>query len=246
MLLRIDRLDLSEMLYAMDVNTISGDCFANSAIRCCFVDTFLNSDALIVFPPNDSKIRYPPFPLQDPSGWVLLLHRYYAGITTTATLSAALRFLRLAVPSLCPHCFALPVPENFAQKAWSCSPVIPNGCPDGRWQSLPGSWETSCAFALLSDPGKIKIPGQYSILMLLPPYKRRKLLRFIQFRGSITQLLHSLSTLHGMSRLSILQDSLPAVDQTLPDRSLPPVSFHLTVSASLHPPLTRLRLAQLQ
>ena len=51
-----------------------------------------------------------------------------------------------------------------------------------------------------------------------PPLKRkRRLLQLDSFRGSITRLQHSLSTLRREGRPSTTQDSFPAAGQALPD-----------------------------
>jgi len=50
--------------------------------------------------------------------------------------------------------------------------------------------------ALLSDPDGTFLPGHYSIPVLLPLGGLRKLPFCRVFRGSITRLLYSLSTLH--------------------------------------------------
>src|SRR5271156_2619435 len=46
------------MWWAREVNPISGDCFASSAIRCCRVDTVSGFDAPAMFPSNDSATRH--------------------------------------------------------------------------------------------------------------------------------------------------------------------------------------------
>ena len=51
---------------------ILGDCFASSAIRCCFVDTDISLDVLSVFPNNSSVIRHPPSLLTGSLGAVRL------------------------------------------------------------------------------------------------------------------------------------------------------------------------------
>jgi hypothetical protein len=58
-----------------------------------------------------------------------------------------------------------------------------------------------------------------TMAMLPPNLKQRRLPRLEPFRGSITRLFGSLSTLRSKGYPKTTQDSLPAVDQTLPGRS---------------------------
>ena len=74
----------------------------------------------------------------------------------------------------------------------------------------------SCAFALLSDPGRPSVPGLYGT-PTRPPLRPRRGRLHCYFRGSITRLQHSLSTLRRMGRPTTTQDSLPAAGQALPD-----------------------------
>ena len=102
---------------------------------------------------------------------------------------------------------------------------------------LPGSWGTSCTFALLLDPGRTEAPGHCSAFVLSPLEERRRLRRYKKFRGSITQLLYSLSTLHVRDHSLSVQDSLPAVDQLYRAGFFLPARLHLKVSACWLPPL---------
>jgi hypothetical protein len=68
--------------------------------------------------------------------------------------------------------------------------------PRKRW-GLPGSWTDPCLYAALSDPGEISMPGHNGISILPVPSLRRRLPRRRSFRGSITRLARSLSTLRG-------------------------------------------------
>jgi hypothetical protein len=57
-----------------------------------------------------------------------------------------------------------------------------------------------------------------TVTMLPPNLKQRRLPRFQPFRGSITRLFGSLSTLRSKGYPKTTQDSLPVVRPTLPDR----------------------------
>jgi hypothetical protein len=57
-----------------------------------------------------------------------------------------------------------------------------------------------------------------TVAMLPPNLKQRRLPQFQPFRGSITRLFGLLSTLRSKGYPKTTQDSLPAVDQTLPGR----------------------------
>ena len=65
----------------------------------------------------------------------------------------------------------------------------------GQWkrQDLLRSWETQCALALLSDPGRTNASGHCNA-PARPPLCPRRRLPHSYFRGSITRLRHSLST----------------------------------------------------
>ena len=84
-----------------------------------------------------------------------------------------------------------------------------------RFLGSPG-----CAFALLSDPGGIVALCHYRAPMLLPSKKQRKLPLHRGFRGSITRLQHSLSTLPTSIAL-YRQDSLPVTGNVFPGGFLP-------------------------
>ncbi len=73
--------------------------FASSAIRCCFVDTLIES--LGIRCRSQQRFHVPVHSLPftgSPRAQVPPLQRYYQGTATPVSLPAALRFLRLAVP----------------------------------------------------------------------------------------------------------------------------------------------------
>ena len=68
-----------------------------------------------------------------------------------------------------------------------------------RFSQVPG--ESSCAYALLFDPGRTDSTGHTSVSARPPLCPRRRLPRR-NSRGSITRPWHSLSTLRGLGRPS--------------------------------------------
>ena len=81
----------------------------------------------------------------------------------------------------------------FVSTGLTLTPVFTSA---GRREGLPSSRECPCPFALLFDPGQTSLPDHYSSSVLFPVDERRKLRQFRLFRGSITQLLDLLPTLH--------------------------------------------------
>ena len=69
-----------------------GECFASSAIRCCFVNTRSSSDALGMFPSRGHEAAPPSLPRVQ-VGPVPLLRRYYEVLRFPTARDAALRFL---------------------------------------------------------------------------------------------------------------------------------------------------------
>ena len=89
----------------------------------------------------------------------------------------------------------------------------------------------NCAFALLFDPGRIDASGHLRRANTAPALTTTKA-PTMNFRGSITQLQHWLSTLRSAGRPATTQDSLPVAGQALPDglhtRRVPVKGFKLT------------------
>src|ERR1035438_2073199 len=79
----------------------SGICLANSAIRCCFVETLVGLEFPGIFPSNGSVFRQ-PLGSSGSLRSVLHLHSYFELLRLPAIRPAALRCLRLAVPPECP------------------------------------------------------------------------------------------------------------------------------------------------
>jgi hypothetical protein len=149
-------------------------------------------------------------------------------------------FRRASLPSLGDTTQALAFRSHAAERcparvSWSWSP---GGSSRESSVETAGSptflGNPSCTLALLFDPGGIDASGQCGA-PTRPPLCPQRRLPQISFRGSITRLRHSLSTLRSPGRPGTTQDSLPAVGQTLPDGLLP-AGFQQKVSGCiLHP-----------
>ena len=174
---------------------------ASSAIRCCFVRTFPDSNASPVLPNNSPISRHSPSLLRLSSGRIRRPPRYYDRAKTPSCLPTSLRCLRSAVPPASPL-FVSPVGlqrgpiltgldvsgsspwpplrhrflvEQYGPPRFLGSPLVP----------LPRS-RTPAAPAL-----RCHCRNQ-----VLPPHtERRRPQHSTDFRGSITRLQHSLSTL---------------------------------------------------
>jgi len=151
-----------------------------------------------------------------PAGRVPRLHRYYQALRLPAGHPAPLRCLRSAVPPV-RHGSCLPRDADATsrgQEVFGCgaSPCRPFGW---RRQGLPRSWGALRTSALLSDPGGTATPGRLSVSTRPPRCPRRGRPHWV-FRGSITRLRYSLSTLRDAGYPHAAQDSLPAAGHALP------------------------------
>ena len=64
---------------------------------------------------------------------------------------------------------SLPAVQDAQPRAGVHDPVpLPDKITPGDDQGLPGSWGTSCAYALFSDPGRTDAPGQYVAIDMAP------------------------------------------------------------------------------
>src|SRR4051812_23304996 len=140
------------MKWARDVNPISGLCRASSAIRCRFVDTSTGPDAPAMFPSN-GRLKRRPFHSAGSSGRVPPPHRYYGTLRIPTALPAALRRLRLAVPSFRP----LFVPTSSGPELGINLELVagsPAGDHDGNGRASQVPEHPSCPYALFLDPGR--------------------------------------------------------------------------------------------
>ena len=65
-------------------------------------------------------------------------------------------------------------------------------------------------------PAGPSMSGHYNMSVLPPPLRQQRLPQLVRFRGSMTRLLQSLSTLRRLGHPSATQDSLLAADHALP------------------------------
>src|SRR5262249_3484060 len=157
------------MWWAREVNPICGACFASSAIRCCRVDMSPSSDALAMFPSNDSMMKAPPSLARIPSGAVLLFPGYYEVLRRPASLSPRFVCLRLPIPARAPVCVSPfgPTPAGGLELWGLAAPHQPFRTGDHRASQVPG--EPRCAYALFWDPGRTATSG-HTTLAAWPPY----------------------------------------------------------------------------
>ena len=179
-------------------------------------------DASDVFPSGDLVIRRPASLHAVPrcvSGFPRFSGTIRA-LRLPATRPAALRFLRLAVPSTRSRRFAPAGPAN----AWAGGPGLVGVRParaemriggDGRISQVPGEPPLHLRRALRprQDHGRLTLRDA----LARPPWRGRQGLLHCRFRGSIPRLRCSLSTLRPGGRPPGTQDSLPAAGQALPD-----------------------------
>jgi hypothetical protein len=173
---------------------ICGACRASSAIRWHPVDMRPGFGVPVMFPSNDSLTRHPR-PSAGFRGRVSRLLRYHEVIRLPTALPARLRVLRLTGTDpracLCSHAARRP---PLGLELW----VGQLPCPhfrigSGRISQVPG--EPCCAYALLSDPGRITVPKPLRGSDTAPASSKTKAPTISRFRGSITRPWHSLSTL---------------------------------------------------
>ena len=135
-----------------------GICRANSAIRCCFVETLAGPEFPGIFPSNGSMFRQ-PLGSSGFLGSVPRLPSYYELLRLPANHPTALRFLRLAVPP-CARLFVSPGDVGTPSPGRGyLDRGVPNHCSDdgiGRISQVPGV--PPCPHALLTDPGAASTP----------------------------------------------------------------------------------------
>jgi hypothetical protein len=76
-------------------------------------------------------------------------------------------------------------PETWSFRVWQ-----PHANFGWRRQGLPGSWETQCAYALFSDPGRTSVSGHYDTSAWPPLAARRRL----RTRGNFGAQWHGFGT----------------------------------------------------
>ena len=125
------------------------------AIRCCFVDTSTGSDAPAMFPSNGHLKRH-PLHSAGSFGRVPPPQRYYGTLRLPVAHLAALRCLRLAIPSFVP-CSSPPAWDGSCGSTWSWSPGLQAGSHDGDGRVSQVPERPSCPCALFLDPGRTEV-----------------------------------------------------------------------------------------
>src|SRR5262249_27119957 len=155
------------MKYARDVNPISGLCRASCAIRCRFVDTSTGSDAPVLFPSN-GWLKRRPLCSAGSLGLVPPLRRYYGTLRLPAARLAALRRLRLAIPSLCP----LFVPTGPGPELGIDLELVSRVSgrpPRRRWSGLSGSRATLMSLRPVLGPRQDRVAPSHRGASAWPP-----------------------------------------------------------------------------
>ena len=187
--------------------------------------------ALVMFPPSGPS----PDASLPSTGFRRLVprfHRYYQGAATSYRSSR-----RTSLPSLggTIRCTLVSFPQCGVRHRgpgdFACTHRLPrpvDSVETAGSLTFPGN--PHCAYALLSDPGRIVAPTRPITMQRCSPRSNHdKGSHDYHFRGSITRPRHSLSTLRRVDHSTTRQDSLQAVGQTLPD-GLSPAGFLRKVS----------------
>ena len=178
-----------------------------------------------MFPLNGSVTRRLASLRRIPRGSVLRLPRYYQGAPTPAARPAPLPFVRQAVPRTTARreaagsCrFRLLVGTAAGASIRRLRLALVETCGFSQVPRQP-----LCEHALLFDPGGPDAPRPLTTHPMLPSARlTASAPRSVTFRGSITQPVRSLSTLHGSdcSDSNTAQDSLPTGGQPWWGRTL--------------------------
>ena len=136
---------------------------------------------------------------------------------TPCCRSAALRFLRLAVPRF-HSLFSLPDGRVSRRGLELVTRYLRSGIRRGANRVLPSSWGTSVVRLPCSNPTPAGLLASDHCDAAAWPLvcKKQRLPRKV-FRSSIAWLSDWLFTLRGVSYLSTTQNSLPVAGQALPD-----------------------------
>jgi hypothetical protein len=165
---------------------------------------------------------------------------------TPCCRSAALRFLRLAVPRF-HSLFSLPDGRVSRRGLELVTRYLRSGIRRGANRVLPSSWGTSVVRLPCSIPTPAGLLASDHCDTAAWPLvcKKQRLPRKV-FRSSIAWLSDWLFTLRGVSYLSTTQNSLPVAGQALPDgistRKVPMKGFKVVDYISF--PFPKLCLAQ--
>ena len=157
---------------------------------------------------NDSVQRRLPFLDRVRPNGVPRRHQYYEGAKTSCAEYEVAYGFASSLQSLSPS--SLPCGGDFRPGLARLSPVA---CGVLNWSNTgPPRFlgRPSRTFALLSDPGRSGWPHLGGQLSSVPTVRKVRTPATTQFRGSITRLQCTLSTLQVMRYRIRMQDSVPA------------------------------------
>ena len=229
------------------MKAISGDCFANVAIRSCFVDTFSEFRCIRRVSQkrfDDSTSRFPPLA---PTGCCsptssVLSRRYDALLPSHRTSFPSLGGTSVSLVEFAPWRTSAPPRPGVGD------PVSPAGIRRGANRVLPSSWGTFIIRLPCSNPTPAGLlTSDHCDVAAWPLVCKKQRLPRKVFRSSIAWLSNWLSTLRSAGYPNTTQDSLPVAGQALLNgiftRKVPLKGFRFVDYISF--PLPKLCLAQL-
>ncbi len=199
------------------MNAICGDCSANSAIRFCFVDTFVEFRGIRRVSQkrfHDSTSRFPPLaPAGGCSPTSAVLSRRYDFLPPIPPHFVAFAWRYLSVHSLC----SLPGGRVRRQGLELVTRYLQPGIRRGANRVLPSSWGTpSVRLSMFFDSGRTACTRPiWSSSMALGMTKTKAPTTGL---SELNSMAFGLAVYASPSSLPCpTQDSLPAAGQALPD-----------------------------
>ena len=200
------------------MNAICGDCFANAAIRSCFVDTMVEFRCIRRVSQerfHDPTPRFPPLaPAGSRSPASAVLSRRYDFLPPIPPHFVAFAWRYLSVHSF----FSLPGGRVRRRGLELVTRYLRPGFSLRKRQDLPSSWGTPIVRLHMFSRRRQDCWHQtITVQQHGPWYREQQRLPRKVFRRSIAWLSDSLSTLRSAGYPDPTQDSLPAAGQALPD-----------------------------
>ena len=184
------------------------------AIRCCFVDTSTGSDAPAMFPSN-GQLKRRPLHSAGSFGQVPPPQRYYGTLRLPAAHLAALRFLRLAIPSFVP-CSSPPARDRAVDQPGVGKPGLQAGSHDGDGRVSQVPERPSCPCACSWTPVGPKYARPLRRLGTAPACVNNGGSREQKISGLDRTALGLAVYASQWRSPATTQDSLPAAGQALP------------------------------
>jgi hypothetical protein len=151
------------MWWAQEVNPLCGDCFARSAIRWHRVDTGSSSDALALFPPNDSRTRRP---LPSPGSGRHPFPRFLGPRGRSDTLPSLSPRFGVSLGDTCPCAWvrsSLPARRRPAAWSFEVRPLPASVLSSRKRQGFPGSWGTLVCLCPVLGPRQDRAPQAVTV-----------------------------------------------------------------------------------